>query len=536
VTAALAAACGHIAAAFAADKVDAFLLDPASDTLIALGTSDTPMGRAQHARGLHRLPLANGGRAAAVFQTGEPWQDGHVERDREELVGIREALGVRSTLLVPYAVGGARRGVLQASAARPEAFAAADLRRLAVVARWVGLLAEREEAVAKASVAAHLAALAHELRTPLTSLQLAFGLLDAGDGALPPAARGVLAIGRRNAQRLATLVEDLLAADQLDAGALAIRRAPLDLRAVVAEAATAIAPLLAEQGQTLALALPAPLPLAGDARRLGQVVANLLANAHRHTPRGSRIAVAGRVAGDEVVLTVSDDGPGIPDGELERIFARHHRAGATGGAGLGLAIARELAARHGGRLWAERPPGGGAAFHLALPRTASSPARDTIARPRNGPRRWGGEGRGMGRDEQAPMGDAERERRGRKHLFAINGDPDFLDLVRILFQRAEYNVTTTNFVPATFDQIAALDPDILLVDLVWGQRAGWDLLERLNAEARTRGIPVVVLSTSPAYLERVEADPERYGGQAVLAKPFEVEDLLRTVDGLIGPA
>jgi signal transduction histidine kinase len=374
VTAALAAACGHIAAAFAADKVDAFLLDPDAETLVAVGTSDTPMGRRQHALGLHRLPLANGGRTAAVFRSGAPWHDGRVDRDPEELVGIREALGVRSTLLVPYAAGGARRGVLQASAARPDAFAAADLRRLAVVARWVGLLAEREAAAAQAAAAAQLAALAHELRTPLTSLQLAFGLLDAGGGALPPAARGVLAIGRRNARRLAALVEDLLAADQLDAGALALRRAPLDLRAVVAEQAAAIAPLLAERGQTLALALPAPLPLAGDARRLGQVVANLLANAHRHTPPGTRIAAAGRVAGDEVVLTVSDDGPGIPAGELERIFARHHRLGATGGAGLGLAIARELAGRHGGRLWAERPPGGGAAFHLALPRAAASPA------------------------------------------------------------------------------------------------------------------------------------------------------------------
>jgi DNA-binding response OmpR family regulator len=142
----------------------------------------------------------------------------------------------------------------------------------------------------------------------------------------------------------------------------------------------------------------------------------------------------------------------------------------------------------------------------------------------------------MGRDEQAPMGEAERAQGGRKHLFAINGEPDFLDLIRLLFQRAEYNVTTTNFVPATFDQIAALDPDLLLVDLAWGERAGWDLLERLNAEARTRGIPVVVLSTSPDYLARVRADPARYGGDAVLAKPFEADDLLRVVRDLIGHA
>ena len=133
------------------------------------------------------------------------------------------------------------------------------------------------------------------------------------------------------------------------------------------------------------------------------------------------------------------------------------------------------------------------------------------------------------------MGD-ERGRPGRKHLFAVNGDPDFLNLLRILFQRAEYNVTTTNYLPATFDQIAALDPDLLLVDLVWGDRAGWDLLERLNAAARTRGIPVVVVSTTPAYLARVRADPARYGGDALLSKPFDIDDLLGAVRRLLGSA
>ena len=142
----------------------------------------------------------------------------------------------------------------------------------------------------------------------------------------------------------------------------------------------------------------------------------------------------------------------------------------------------------------------------------------------------------MGRGEREPRGDAERAQAGRKHVFAVNGQPDFLDLLRVLFQRAEYNVTTTNFVPATFDQIAALAPDLLVVDLVWGERAGWDLLAQLREEARTRGIPVVVVSTTPAYLERVKADPARYGGDTVLAKPFGPQDLLDVVRRLIGPA
>jgi signal transduction histidine kinase len=118
--------------------------------------------------------------------------------------------------------------------------------------------------------------------------------------------------------------------------------------------------------------LPTPLPVVGDARLLEQVLVNLLANVYRHTPAGTRVTLAGHVTADEVCLTVRDDGPGLPPAELETIFARFHRAdAAAGGSGLGLAIAREIAALHGGRLWAENAAEGGAAFHLALPHDMS---------------------------------------------------------------------------------------------------------------------------------------------------------------------
>ncbi|CAA9553327.1 MAG: hypothetical protein AVDCRST_MAG73-3003 [uncultured Thermomicrobiales bacterium] len=95
---------------------------------------------------------------------------------------------------------------------------------------------------------------------------------------------------------------------------------------------------------------------------------NALANAHRHTPAGTRITVAGRLDGDEVRVAIRDRGPGIPEAELEAVFARFHRlAAATSGSGLGLAIARGIVELHGGRMWAESRPGEGVTFHVALP-------------------------------------------------------------------------------------------------------------------------------------------------------------------------
>jgi two-component system, OmpR family, sensor histidine kinase VicK len=107
----------------------------------------------------------------------------------------------------------------------------------------------------------------------------------------------------------------------------------------------------------------------GDIRRLEQALINVLANAFQHTPDGTHIEVSSRVQAEELILTVSDDGPGIPAEEVERIFVRFHRLSlSTGGSGLGLSIARSIIEAHGGRIWAESEYGHGTAIFIALPR------------------------------------------------------------------------------------------------------------------------------------------------------------------------
>ena len=136
-----------IAETFDADKVDIFVYRASADSLVALGTSLTPMGIRQHALGLDRLPLSNGGRAAWSFQTGDPYLTGHADEDSEELRGVIERLGVRSMMNPPIEVDGERRGVLQVDSASPEHFTARDLDALGAVASWVGLIMHRAELV-----------------------------------------------------------------------------------------------------------------------------------------------------------------------------------------------------------------------------------------------------------------------------------------------------------------------------------------------------------------------------------------------------
>lgn len=129
---------------------------------------------------------------------------------------------------------------------------------------------------------------------------------------------------------------------------------------------------------------------------------------------------------------------------------------------------------------------------------------------------------------------SEQSQMARPHIFAINGDPDFLNVVRALLQDERYNVTTTNFVPRTFDQIEALQPSLLLVDLTIGKKAGWDLLERLHKEASTRHIPLIVVSNDRGLLDEARRNAERYGGKDFIAKPLDLDELLGTIQSLVG--
>jgi CheY-like chemotaxis protein len=139
----------------------------------------------------------------------------------------------------------------------------------------------------------------------------------------------------------------------------------------------------------------------------------------------------------------------------------------------------------------------------------------------------------MGTDDGAR---ATPEQMQRQHIFVVNGSADFLDVVRELLQDEHYNVTTTNFVPKTFQQIETARPSLLIVDLIHGEMAGWDLLAELRREAATRDIPVILVSTSRQFLEKAEAERVIWGGDRYFLKPFSLDELLQAIQELIGPA
>jgi DNA-binding response OmpR family regulator len=122
----------------------------------------------------------------------------------------------------------------------------------------------------------------------------------------------------------------------------------------------------------------------------------------------------------------------------------------------------------------------------------------------------------------------------RNHIFVINHDSLFLEMVRELLQMEEYAVTTTNFVPSTFHQILGARPDVVIVDLKVNEQACWTLLEQLNQGCATRSIPVIVVSTDSRLLQLARDGSERYAGDRFLTKPLDVEHLLAMISDLLG--
>ena len=131
---------------------------------------------------------------------------------------------------------------------------------------------------------------------------------------------------------------------------------------------------------------------------------------------------------------------------------------------------------------------------------------------------------------------ATPEQMQRQHIFVVNGSVDFLDVVRELLQDEQYNVTTTNFVPQTFKQVESARPSLLIIDLIHGEMAGWELLADLRHQAATRDIPMILVSTSKQLLEKAEVERVIWGGDRYFLKPFSLDALLQAIEELVGPA
>ncbi len=349
-------------------------------TLLQVAPRATTLAGSYGALRVYSLPARSGGQTSGLVLVGASLHE--VSTTTQTLLAALAVAGLAAVTLAALGVGVlVRRGLhpLDAMAVAVEGIDAHDLdRRLALRAPSVEVarLARAFDAMLarlRASFATQrrfVGDAAHELRGPLAAIRGRGDVLLL-DPALDAATREGVAMMRDEAARMGRLVANLLLLARGDE-ARAINRRPVELDVLLLEAARQARAPAAARGVTVALGHEDQAAAWGDADLLKQLLLNLVDNAVAYTPPGGRVELSLDVDGERARLSVRDTGPGIPAADLERIFERFYRLDEartrrSGGAGLGLAIARWIAEAHGGHIAVESAVGQGSVFTLVLP-------------------------------------------------------------------------------------------------------------------------------------------------------------------------
>ena len=353
-----------------------------------------------------------------------------------------------------------------------------------------------------------LGMVSHELRTPLTSIKGSVTTLLEASSELDPAEMTQFhRIIRDQADQMRHLIGDLLDVARIETGTLPVAPGPADIADIIDDARNRF--LAAGGTDSLQIDLaPGLPPVTADRRRIAQVLANLLANAARHSPHGSPIRLGAAQDGTHVAVTVTDQGTGIPPERLPHLFRKFSRHDSddpeTAGAGLGLAICKGIVEAHGGRIWAQSDgPDRGARLTFTIPATdTTDTGTDSPAGPAPAAAR------------------SRRAARGQPRILAVDDDPQTLRYVRGTLTEAGYTPLVTgdpNDVPRLIHEEK---PQLVLLDLML---PGTDGIELMKQTLHPTGVPVIFLS---AYgQEEYVSKAFEAGAADYIVKPFSPTEL-----------
>jgi signal transduction histidine kinase len=239
---------------------------------------------------------------------------------------------------------------------------------VAAVLAAIGLVHERRTRELARVRGRFVANVSHELRTPLAQISMFAETLAMGRERNVEEGRHFASIVFAEARRLTAMVESVLRFSRLESNHETLRVELVDVGREISDAVETFAPVANASGVTITMKLDDGVTALLDRAAFRQILLNLLDNAVKHGGRGTSVLVTGAQRGGEVVIVVDDSGPGVPESWRERVFDPFVRAeqGKVPGAGIGLAVVRDLVAAHGGRVWIEQSPGRGARFIVAM--------------------------------------------------------------------------------------------------------------------------------------------------------------------------
>jgi PAS domain S-box-containing protein len=360
-----------------------------------------------------------------------------------------------------------------------------------------------------------LAMLGHELRNPLAPIRNAVAVMGA-KGTADPTTAWAREVIERQVAHLSRLVDDLLDVGRITSGKITLQRESIALASVISRALEAVGPLQDQRRQVLDVDLgPDPVTVEGDATRLVQVVVNLLTNASKYTPEGGHVWVRLRREGHEAVLSVRDDGVGMP-AELVAtvfdIFVQGDRSldRAEGGLGIGLTLVERLLALHGGTITASSAgPGQGSEFVVRLPVAEPRPA-DPSADP-----------------SPASPAKAAGARSRRLRVLVVDDNHDAMESLGMLLGFWGHEVLTAGDGSAALDLVRQHRPHVVLLDIGLPGIDGYEVARRIRAQ---EGIGKPVLVAMTGYGQAEDRQRAREAGFALhLVKPVEPDALQRAL-------
>jgi PAS domain S-box-containing protein len=469
---------------------------------------------------------------AKVLRTGQPelFSDVTNELMQSEIrnpqeIRMLQEFDIKSSMIVPLIARGRTIGTLTfISSESARHYGQDDLTLARELARRAALAIDNARLYRRAQEANRLkdeflATLSHELRTPLTPIigwvhMMSTGQLDAND-----IAHGLAVIGK-NSQSLSRLINDLLDMSAILSGKMRIDSVAVPLESAIREAIETVRPQAAKQNIVLEL-MPCErmqeLVVSGDRTRLVQVFWNLLTNAVKFSPGGSRIRVVCEVVGQAVRVHVEDEGEGITPEFIPHVFERFRQQDMSttkshGGLGIGLALVKSFVEAHGGTVAASSAgEGRGSRFTLTFPLV---PQVQLFASD------------GGGATESAC------EIESACHALIIEDAPDTLEMLRVAFEVRGFR-TSTCATPEEALSIAATEHfDIIISDIGLPNIDGYELLHLLRSETPyLRDVPALALT---GYAAQKDVDAALSAGfSAHLAKPFDPATLAATVDALL---
>ena len=354
-----------------------------------------------------------------------------------------------------------------------------------------------------------LAMLAHELRNPLSSISTATQLMKLGPSSLPESAVRACGVIERQTHHLVRLVDDLLDQARLARGELELRKQPVALDTIVAEAIEATRTQIEAHQHTLHVSLPeSAVTLFGDPTRLVQALSNLLSNATRYTPSGGTISVRATCEDDAVLIHVQDTGIGVEPEMRDKVFDMFARANGEGlrmegGLGLGLSLTRRLVELHGGWVWLARSERGlGSDFVIRLP---------VLQEPQQAV---------TGADEGGPI-----SRNGGMRILVVEDHDDVRETLAMLLVAQGHQVQTAEDGRLGLERAGRFRPDVVLLDIGLPGLDGYAVARELRA----RGEQARLVALTGYGTQRDRARAQDSGFDALLVKPVSPEDLAEEI-------